>query len=931
MYLSSHFFKIFKLRGTRVNKRNLFIISLIFISLVMMASVSASDDLDVASSAGNVADVNIEVNYEYNENINPQIIVSQDNSSIPYEKTSEGNKYIIALKDVDASKNYTVSVSAHGYADSSQIILLDSNKANNLVFNLKATDTYKIGYDITADADKRLDFKNADEVLVITTAGLTRIDGTTTEDVLDGIINAADGFITYGQGNILTLSAIRTDPTNFAFVVKKANGLTMAFYRNATLAPVYVGTVDSANMNANKWKELQKLLGSEDAYSYVSLANAWAAGLPSDVLTQAAYHGHVCTGLISGQAMIHTLLKYFPPRGENGVTPLESTAYYVVGVPGGSDDDAFVWTMDITPGKRAYVGVDTMVNKSMTGFIRWNETSNTGILILMSYNEDAIKNEFKTATGLNPDASAANDLKYQKWLVDKLAKDPESLVTIVDQLGNLTQEQLIQIMGTSDASIDVDARGLDLDYIYSLNLTHIDPDSNKEIKTSSLSENDLIDIGRQAAMNATAYFKSINITIEKDMPNFYVLTSAGFVRIGNVDTTPVFDGISEVLGSRLSRATLLPVHTALWKDLVFDFFWLDPLNNKNTASYSLLYNQTTGTFEICAKQYNIQDNSIKYGPAYDILLAWLFHNHVCPGGSPGILLADKVFDELPLGENETYMLVTTLAYCKDDTLSRLLGVSPGMQNYHNLRLSEISADGGNKSSYVNIIIRWNEQTQTGTATLAQVAFPKFATGGSANYEEWNKLFKGDYSSPGLVRAPLVEFVATKEINKEILDIINSGAYQTEEGDAVAYFMGLNDTLPVVPSTDKNGNDNGGNTKTNDGGSKSDSKSSSSSKSNGNGKSSNIGTSTSVGQSSSPIGTAYAASDATPVASEESSSADESSADSNKKAGGSSDSSKSYEIEKKEQNEIDYTNLMYGLVFALILVGAVAGVMYVRRK
>ncbi len=28
---------------------------------------------------------------------------------------------------------------------------------------------------------------------------------------------------TYGQGNILTLSATRNDPTNFAFITKKGN------------------------------------------------------------------------------------------------------------------------------------------------------------------------------------------------------------------------------------------------------------------------------------------------------------------------------------------------------------------------------------------------------------------------------------------------------------------------------------------------------------------------------------------------------------------------------------------------------------------------------------------------------------------------------------------------------------------------------------
>ncbi len=50
--------------------------------------------------------------------------------------------------------------------------------------------------------------------------------------------------------------------------------------------------------------------------------------------------------------------------------------------------------------------------------------------------------------------------------------------------------------------------------------------------------------------------------------------------------------LQKFLGSTLSRKTLLPVHTSLWKDLVFDFFWVDSANNKNTASFSLKYNPT---------------------------------------------------------------------------------------------------------------------------------------------------------------------------------------------------------------------------------------------------------------------------------------------------------------------------------------------------
>lgn len=50
---------------------------------------------------------------------------------------------------------------------------------------------------------------------------MTWIDNHTTEDALGGIVDAANNYVTYGKGNILTLSSIRSDPTNIAFFIKK--------------------------------------------------------------------------------------------------------------------------------------------------------------------------------------------------------------------------------------------------------------------------------------------------------------------------------------------------------------------------------------------------------------------------------------------------------------------------------------------------------------------------------------------------------------------------------------------------------------------------------------------------------------------------------------------------------------------------------------
>ncbi len=83
-----------------------------------------------------------------------------------------------------------------------------------LLFNLKANDAYKLGRDVTADADRLLDFKTADDILVVTTAGVTKLNGKSTEDALEAILN-------YGTkikySNVLMLRDTAVNPIDFAF------------------------------------------------------------------------------------------------------------------------------------------------------------------------------------------------------------------------------------------------------------------------------------------------------------------------------------------------------------------------------------------------------------------------------------------------------------------------------------------------------------------------------------------------------------------------------------------------------------------------------------------------------------------------------------------------------------------------------------------
>ncbi len=884
-----------------MKKHSIVIITLLILTISFISAVSAADDLVLAT--------------DESANIDSEVLLSQNDAQIEINNEKllceDNSESVISNSDEDAIYS-----------------TVDANLAED--------SNYKLGYNVTTAADNLLNFDSADDILVITTAGLTRINNITTENVLNGIIDASNGHVSYGKGNLLTLSALRTDPTNIAFIIKKSNTLTMTFYKNGSTIPLYNGNA-GPELSDDEWKKLQKLLGSEDAYSYISIVNSWASGISKDILTQATYHGHVCTGLISGQAMIQTLLKYYPPRGESGL-PLENTAYYVLGIPGDSDDDAFTWTMDITPGKRAYIGVDTMVDKSMTGFIRWNSQSNTGLIIVMSYNEAKIKQTFKTQTNLNPDASATNDLKYQNWLIKTLQENPTSLVDVLYEFDGLTQDDLYYLMGEEPGkgTVTKSAHGLDMDYILNLSLKTATREEQAAKEVTPLTPEQLKEIGSDASKMALNYFKSQGIDVPKDYPTMYVLTSASYVRINGTSTEMVLDGITDVLGSRLSKKTLLPVHTALWKDLVFDFFWVNSTNNKDTLSYSLKYDVNTGslieTANTTANANYVIQSAIKYDPPYDVLVGWLFHNHVCGGSAPGYLIVDFVYNELPItNENESFIYITTNDNCKDDVISRLLGVSPGMENYYNLRYD----DSRTNSSNVGIAIKWNSATKTGDLVLINlvnwssgVAFKK----GSDMYEEYIKLYKGDYSSENLVSAPVVSATVKKQINEEMLRTIVSGAVNTKEGNSIAYIMSLDDKLPEVPENQNNNNaddkketnDNSKKVLVDNGGSSKPAQQSNSAN----------GVSKSISGVSEPVGLSTSVASAPSVSANADNSADDSQDDSkadSKKSAKAADSSKSYEISKKPASKEINSNTIILAIAAVLIVGAIFGFGYIRRK
>ena len=696
--------------------------------LFVMGGVSArdadvvSDASDVLSVDSGLSQVNVDVNYEFtndNGKITPTFNVA--NNTVKSQDYNAANKYYNVLINSAVSDKVNISVSAPGYI--TQYKFADVNSTSPIKVDMMASESYKLGYEITAKADSLLDFKNADGVLAITTAGVPKLNGQTSEPAIDGILNYATEYISYGRGNILMLRQTAVDPIDFCFVVKKGNELNAAIFTNGNKKEVYLGTI-SEYMTTSQWNALYKAVGGENAFSFASLANGWYDGVTFDVLQEAAFHGHICEGTLGGYTITKALLQYYPPIQETGngkQSPGDITSYKVLGIPGDSSNDAVIFFLDATSGKTSYVGFNTTstgATEKMVGFVRWNSKTNRGTIIVMEYDSDANKKLFEKETGITGDGSL-EQLKYNTWWINRIYKNPASLVNVLIEKEGLNKEQYLYLVGVEDDDEDeeghvinaTNSHGLDYAYIQSLDLPNAVRD-NAIAKKGSLTYNDFKSVGQKAAKTAKEiYEKELGIQIHKDMPNLMVMTSAGYVMINEQSTEACWDGLFEELGSRLSRKTLLPDHKAIWTPLWFNFvlnqddgslmsiymrynengtFYIGEYNGTNlyninitTLNNSAVSGGISSEAYIDGNYFSIQSisNAWSAGPAFDQIMSFLFHNHACPGVQPGFFMVDYIHENFPLNENQSYIYIANEQYCKDDSLEYILDVSPGLGNY----------------------------------------------------------------------------------------------------------------------------------------------------------------------------------------------------------------------------------------------------------
>ena len=517
-------------------KHGVVMVTLLILTLSLLGVVSASDEITAS-------DVDLSLNHE-----NTQIEVTNDEYvSVSNFKSSDLNDIKSSGDDIEEdipiylnSKNV---VEIENGALSSCIgadFLLSSNDAgvegivfvsdvelfdkgdNNISIPVDVAsmeiesdlsdDAYKFGHDITGSANEISHFESADGILVIAEVGENEIDNVAVENVLNGINDASNGYVTYRKGNLIKLSSMESGLINIAFFIKKGEFLTMVFYKTGDITPIYsnnVGPQDSVGL----WMKLEEFLSDDGAPSSVK---SLSDGLLEDVLSSDSNVYHDFAALTPELGLVQTLLEY--NLNDDTDLPLDNTGKYIIGVSGDSDDNAFIW---YAPDKSAYFGVDSNDNK-MIGYNLEDNTFQSRMITVMSYDQTDIKEMVEN--NLNPDESVMNE--------------------------------------TFNAA-------------------------------GELTPNDIRQIGMDAGKKALDYFKSQGIDVDKYYQNFYVLTSAGHVKVSGLDTYGAIEGIIDVFGYEICK-NLISINTPLWKDLVFYFLWVSSADSDNIVSYGLKYVSESG-------------------------------------------------------------------------------------------------------------------------------------------------------------------------------------------------------------------------------------------------------------------------------------------------------------------------------------------------
>ena len=376
-------------------KHGVVMVTLLILTLTLVGVVSASDitasDVDLQSFNQENAQVEIDENNEISSSqessdslsgeYGNSVEISADESSLSdvceRVEVSDDGDFISYSGDDEIYDSYDDLISCAGEDESSDsqfvdIALLNQNllgyslnilnEFDSFKFNKDAA--YELGYDVTTSA-------------CIATADSNEIDNVAMKNTINGILDASNGYITYEKGNLITLSSLKSDLIDIAFFSRKCESLTMVFYENGAITSIFSDDV-SSEISAGLWDYIKNLL---------------ACGVAKGVLCDELKH--FLSEQVFEQNLIQTLL------GCNKLEePVMNTNVYLLSVPMDSDEDTVIWSLNSSDDN---VCINDSICESLIGLSMENNTSENGMIAVMSYDQSNSKEMLKIENKLNPD------------------------------------------------------------------------------------------------------------------------------------------------------------------------------------------------------------------------------------------------------------------------------------------------------------------------------------------------------------------------------------------------------------------------------------------------------------------------------------------------------------------------------------------------
>jgi formylmethanofuran dehydrogenase subunit E-like metal-binding protein len=312
------------------------------------------------------------------------------------------------------------------------------------------------------------------------------------------------------------------------------------------------------------------------------------------------------------------------------------------------------------------------------------------------------------------------------------------------------------------------------------------------------------DLGSQAANAAMT-----QLAFKNGDANILALTNAGHAIVDGRTTEGALKGIMVESGCNVGDGNLFQVLRPYWKPLWFYFYnkatgeaVFMQVNskalNKSSEEFKALTddqifskiskanvdidylanhtdegNTTFNKMAFNGNEFSLVgiSNVWARGASFDFIQSACFHDHLCPGITSGLFLADFVEEKLPINNisAESYKVIACPNWCKDDLFQMRWDATPGKSGMFVMALTD--AEKKAVPNIAGIYIRWNDTAKSGDAlalgfNFSAVKLPQW-TGPSWGSKLYQDIVLMDY-----VDKPETFITVIKEFNVDAAKLAN---------------------------------------------------------------------------------------------------------------------------------------------------------------